>query len=506
MTKPGEADQLQRETTRCRDRLRNISLWLQSYPAAAELLRDPRGKGKGKASDKSNTKQPPSRMTDEAAKVYADHLLRCIRGLEPEGRLQDLATATGDWLTAFENRIDAMIALTTTMNGIAQSQVRRGGSAEATTTLPLEQGAEHEQAETLAATSPAGNPTSGTSHQQLSRKRKHSSIFDIPAQHHVEQRPPIPPHTSNGPQETIPFHKLDNGNPNLRPFLQRESNDEPSQAPQHISVPTVPLQNGSQSQSSTSKSFDATPPSPVSLPSPPPLTNIPLARQQRVIYSPSNGSLNDLVPPDHAATHKSSRAGSPYRSVPPVPQAPQIPHKTIPLPADQLQLLEAAASEAQRRLEALTRSGRSSRDPFDNIIWSRPAASVSASTGLYAVPDDMIEAGEDDYGTAETSYTSTDDDSNISDYIDTAGQSPELGSIDGDRTTRALGPGNAQQDMAGDDTRARVARKGGTLQGFIGINAAWEDMMDQQSVNSDVEMRSPEEQRRMRDFLSQQLE
>lgn len=82
-----------------RNRIRQLAQWLTDHPEAASLLRDTKGKGKSKARDDG--------QNDVAMKEKA-HFERCLEEVESRQRLKELIASTNDWVTCFKSRLEAV--------------------------------------------------------------------------------------------------------------------------------------------------------------------------------------------------------------------------------------------------------------------------------------------------------------------------------------------------------------------------------------------------------------
>ncbi|KAK9899331.1 hypothetical protein P389DRAFT_168292 [Cystobasidium minutum MCA 4210] len=82
-----------------RNRIRQLAQWLADHPEAAALLKDAKGKGKARA-DKPD-------QADITWKQKA-HFERCLEEIEPRQRLRELIASTNDWIECFKSRLDAV--------------------------------------------------------------------------------------------------------------------------------------------------------------------------------------------------------------------------------------------------------------------------------------------------------------------------------------------------------------------------------------------------------------
>lgn len=124
-----------------RNRIRELAQWLTDHPDAATLLRDTKGKGKGKAREGNDN--------DIVLKQKA-HFERCLEEVEPRQRLKELIASTNDWINCFKSRLDAIRSAKTTLHELEQRQrhvssaleqdtsqkKRTNGSATAQVTVP----------------------------------------------------------------------------------------------------------------------------------------------------------------------------------------------------------------------------------------------------------------------------------------------------------------------------------------------------------------------------------
>lgn len=82
-----------------RNRIRQHAQWLVDHPEAAALLRDTKNKGKGKERE--------SNQDDIVYKEKA-HFERCLEEVEPRQRLKELVASTRDWIECFKERLEVV--------------------------------------------------------------------------------------------------------------------------------------------------------------------------------------------------------------------------------------------------------------------------------------------------------------------------------------------------------------------------------------------------------------
>jgi hypothetical protein len=83
-----------------RNRIRQLAQWLRDHPAAAALLHDTKGKSKGKISKDVDG--------ENVTLKERLHFERCLDEIEPRSRLKDLLECTKDWIECFIARLETV--------------------------------------------------------------------------------------------------------------------------------------------------------------------------------------------------------------------------------------------------------------------------------------------------------------------------------------------------------------------------------------------------------------
>lgn len=301
----------------CHQRLDIIDKWLVKHPAVSQYLRDPKGKGKAREAPEA-----VSAIESGAARaqtvLLAQRLKQCIHELDPPQRLADLALATKDWLDAFESRLSCLKAVSPSPIVAATRLV----SPSATDNDVLNQPAPRK------------------------RRRLSNDAYDETGS---VGKPKSPVREAALPVKAI-----------VKDFQDTQSS--------------------SQSQSQSQKSWQETPPSPESLPSPPPA-----AQTRRAVLSSAptpSQPLTQCLQPDAAVETQDEREASSLE-LPPLLSSVL----TQPVQEDDSQETEASAAIITYTAQSASTSTSESSADITRIQQAK-TPSISVHPGRPATDED----------------------------------------------------------------------------------------------------------------------
>ena len=300
----------------CRQRLDIVEKWLSKHPAVSQHLRDPKGKGKAREAPEA-----VSAIVSDAAHaqtvLLAQRLKQCIYELDPPQRLADLALATKHWLDAFESRLSCL---------------------------------EAESRSPIVASTRLVSPSATDNdvlNQPAPRKRRRLSNDDYDGTG-IVGKPKSPVREAALPVKAI-----------VKDFQDTQSS--------------------SQSQSQSQKSWQETPPSPESLPSPPPA-----AQTRRAVLSSAptpSQPLTQCLQPDAAVETQDEREASSLELPPLLSSIP-----TQPVQEDDSQETEASAAIITYPAQSASTSTSESSDLTRTQQAKTP--SISGHPGLSLTDED----------------------------------------------------------------------------------------------------------------------
>lgn len=354
-----------------RNRIRQLAQWLADHPEAAAILKDTKGKGKGKAS---------ATDPEEIAQKQKAHFERCMEEIEPRQRLDELIASTSDWIECFKSRLEAIrlaqraISTTQEHQSVSVDQAigkERSKKRAARSTSAALQEAKQKRRRTI---------DRGTSPIQELQELAEKSVYLEQSREHDLQCA-----VSDGIDEPVQVGTTKSA---LVSSSALQEDDSPP-SPQSLPSPPPPAQvrpkqsTTDDSQQSTNESSSKPIPLP-SVRSMPPVQSSSSADDSfkiTVIKDTTTTSVHDNLVDQTASTSRVKVVRKPKK------RASRLP----PPSSDVLSKLEEAAKEAEiKRKEEKARFGEFDYDPWEGLIGWVPPKSHEGSRPVLPDPDKKV--------------------------------------------------------------------------------------------------------------------